>query len=281
MGRKMVLPPYPPRSCIYGVKGGTTNSIDNLRTFPALYLRPNDEGGGYFVYNNHTMQRCSACRAIGIKKKPIPMDHNVIKIINKQAKGELYGVEFANIDIETTVNDDEERDNDSSDSDFKDDDKSYETSDDSTIAGDSDLFDGPNQLEEDQEQHFNVPEVNDIDENDSYGRNEGVGEEGVGKNDPVPENEETIHEIEYEPGTEEEDDELVHESVHGDDPSLGSVEIVNDDDEDKSRANNCELDHEQPLEPENPTQPGLATDRRPPAVRKLDCLLNEKHWGRV
>ena len=54
-GRKIVLPPYWPGSCVYAIKGGTTNSIDNMRTFLVLYLRPNDEGGGHFVYNIHTM----------------------------------------------------------------------------------------------------------------------------------------------------------------------------------------------------------------------------------
>ena len=54
-GGKMIMLPYPPGSYIYGVKGGTTNSIDNMRTFPTLYLCPNDEGGGHFVYNIHTM----------------------------------------------------------------------------------------------------------------------------------------------------------------------------------------------------------------------------------
>ena len=80
--RKMVLPSYPLGSYVYGVKGGTTNFVDNMRMFPALYLRPNDEGGGHFVYNIHTMQRCSACRFISIKK-PIPMGDNVIQTINK------------------------------------------------------------------------------------------------------------------------------------------------------------------------------------------------------
>ena len=109
--RKVVLPLYLPGLCVYAVKGGTINSIDNMRTFPALYLRPNDEGGGNFVYNVHTMQRCSACRVIGIKEKPIPMDDNVIEAINKQAAGELHGVKFTNINMETTTNDYEERDN--------------------------------------------------------------------------------------------------------------------------------------------------------------------------
>ena len=60
------------------------------------------------------------------------MDDNVIETINKQASEELCSVEFAGINMETTVNDYKERGNDS-DSDFEDDDKSYETSEDSTI----------------------------------------------------------------------------------------------------------------------------------------------------
>ena len=35
-GRRMVLPPFPPGSCVYAVRGGTTNSVDNMRTFTAL-----------------------------------------------------------------------------------------------------------------------------------------------------------------------------------------------------------------------------------------------------
>ena len=78
------------------------------------------------------------------------MDNNVIEIVNKQATGELHSVEYADINMETTANDYEERGNDS-DYDFEDDDKPYETSDDSTIAGNGNLSDGPNQLEEDQQ----------------------------------------------------------------------------------------------------------------------------------
>ena len=50
-GRKMVLPSYPPVAFVYAVKGGTTNSIDNMRTFDILCLCPNDKGSGYFAYN--------------------------------------------------------------------------------------------------------------------------------------------------------------------------------------------------------------------------------------
>ena len=112
-GRKMVLPLYPPGSCVYVVKEGTTNSIDNMRTFAALYLCPNNKGGGYFVYNIDTMQRCSLCRVIGINKKPIPMTDLIIGTINKQAVEELQRIKFVNIDMKTTVNGYEERGNDS------------------------------------------------------------------------------------------------------------------------------------------------------------------------
>ena len=77
-GRRMVLPSFSPGSCVYTVKGGTTNSIYKMRTFVALYLRPSDEGGRYFVYNINTMQRSSTCRVVRFDKKPIPFDDHVI-----------------------------------------------------------------------------------------------------------------------------------------------------------------------------------------------------------
>ena len=67
-GRKLVLPSYPPGVFVYAVKGGTMNCINNMRTFDALYLRPNDEGGGHFIYNIATMQRSSTYIVIGINK---------------------------------------------------------------------------------------------------------------------------------------------------------------------------------------------------------------------
>ena len=67
-GRKMVLPPYSPGPYVYAVYGNTTNSVNDMRTFEALYFRPNDEGGGHFVYNITIMQRNSTCRVIGFNK---------------------------------------------------------------------------------------------------------------------------------------------------------------------------------------------------------------------
>ena len=60
-----------------------------------------------------------------------------------------------------------------------------------------------------------------------------MGGEVVGENDPFQENEETVHEIKDKTGTDEEEIESIHELVRGDDPSLGSVETV--EDEKKSR----------------------------------------------
>ena len=84
------------------------------------------------------MQRSSVCRVVGVKKRPIPFTDLVIDTINKQAKEESDGIEFADINLKTTLNDYEEFD-ENSQSDFEDDDKSYETSDDSTMKGDNDM----------------------------------------------------------------------------------------------------------------------------------------------
>ena len=54
-GRKLVLPPYPPGAFVYTVKGDSSNSVDEMRTFDAMYLRLNDKGGGHFVYIIDTM----------------------------------------------------------------------------------------------------------------------------------------------------------------------------------------------------------------------------------
>ena len=52
-GRKIVLPPYPPGSCVCAIKGCTTNSINNMGTFAVLYLCYNDEGGRH-LYTTST-----------------------------------------------------------------------------------------------------------------------------------------------------------------------------------------------------------------------------------
>ena len=222
-GRRMKLQPYPPGSCVFAIRGGTTNSVDHMRSFGTLYLRPNDEGGGHFVSNIGTMQRCSVCRVIGINKKPIPMTENVIDTINKQAGEEMNGIKFADINLKTIVNNYEARDDDS-ESDFEDDDKSYETSDDSAVKGDNDLADGPDQLEEDQQQHFNVQEVNDTDEDDSNNGDEDMGESELDETASVHDNEEAEQEIKEEDDLaeiEEEDRSAIDDNTSRSDSARG------------------------------------------------------------
>ena len=90
-GRNLMLSPYPPGAVVYTVNGDSSSSVDEMLTFDALYLRPNTDGGGHFVYNIDTMQRNSACRVIGSNKKPIPMKDLIIKVINSQASREPAG----------------------------------------------------------------------------------------------------------------------------------------------------------------------------------------------
>lgn len=58
--RRLVIPPLPPTSFVYAIPGGSISSVDKSRAFDSLYLRPNKEGGGHFVYSIEIMQRNSA-----------------------------------------------------------------------------------------------------------------------------------------------------------------------------------------------------------------------------
>ena len=100
-------------------------------------------------------------------------------------------------------------------------------------------------MEEDQQQHFNVQEVNDINEDDSNNGDKGVRENELDETASVHDNEEAEQEIEEEDGLAEieeedgsaiEDDASLHDaslpdSARGDEPSIGSVETVDDADE--------------------------------------------------
>ena len=65
----------------------------------------------------------------------------------------------------------------------------------------------PDQSDEDQQQHFIVLEVNDVDEDNSNSENKEAGDKGVGKeDDPIQHNEDTgstVHKVEEEDGAEE------------------------------------------------------------------------------
>jgi hypothetical protein len=87
-GKKLIIPPYMPGALVYGVPGGSSNNTSKMRMFEALYLRPNDGGGGHFVYNIGTKQRNSVPRVIGMEGKAIPMTNEIIKTINDQGTDE-------------------------------------------------------------------------------------------------------------------------------------------------------------------------------------------------
>ena len=61
----------------------TSSDVEEMQTFDGIYLRPNDEGGGHFVYNIMTQERNSSCRVIGsADKMPLPMTEAYIRILN-------------------------------------------------------------------------------------------------------------------------------------------------------------------------------------------------------
>ena len=74
---------YHPRSLTYAIRGKTLKRIDIMQLFDALYLRPNEEGGGCFVYNINTMQPNSVHQVIRYKNKPIPIPQETIDTINR------------------------------------------------------------------------------------------------------------------------------------------------------------------------------------------------------
>ena len=135
-GRRMRLPPYPPGTCVYGVKGDTSSDVEVMQTFDGICLRLNDKGGGHFVYNIQTQKRNAACCVIGsANKMPLPMTSTVIQILNLGAAREKTnapeGIVFADgYGCATIIHDYVEDDEDSV---AEDDDKSYETSDNSTM----------------------------------------------------------------------------------------------------------------------------------------------------
>ena len=255
-----------------------------MRSFAGLYLRPNDEGGGHFVYNIATMERCSVGRVIGINKKPIPMTDNVIDTINKQAKEELNGIEYADINLKTTLNDYQGSYDSDSDSEFEYDDKSYETSDNSTVKGDNDLdddyddetdqhdddHDDPSQQEKIQQQRFNV-QVNDNTHSD---REEGVGGNQHDDDSLVDTNQQDQYVVEDNNSSSNEEEDSEHDSVRGDDPSIDTVETVTNNDNDGK---------EDVINDDPSIQPAMLEDNQrganpvPAAVRKLQDNLGD-YW---
>ena len=247
-GRRMKLPPYPPGTCVYGVKGDTSSDVEVMRTFDGIYLRPNDEGGGHFVYNIMTQERNSSCRVIGgANKMPLPMTEACIKILNLGAEREKTaapdGVVFADGYGKATIHDYVEDDEDSI---AEDDDKSYETSDDSTIEGDHDIDEEDIGLQEQEGQqgYFGAPNIQEVNED------EDTEDEGVNDSDE----ESTVDH----PNADENESESEADSVHHEEE--GVMEDAN------------------AIEPEVEVVAEAEEDDPPAMVRELDSDLRD-YWS--
>ena len=137
-------------------------------------------------------------------------------------------------------------------------------------------------MEEDQQQHFGVPEVDNINEDNSSNEEEGVGGDEVEEDLPVQLNEKVVDKIKEEDGPakidEEEnpasDDEgSLPDSAQEDKPSIGSVDTV-DDKVDKTDV----IDNEPTLQPEEPPpQIRAGNPVSAAAVRELDSNLDGAH----
>ena len=212
----------------------------------------------------------------------------VINTINSQTSREPAGVEFSDINCNTTLDDYEIRDDDS-DSDFEDDDRSDETSDDSTFDDDHELDDESNHqkvgqpLQEDQHNHFNIQEVNDT---DSEGGDGGVGEVEVADDDeddsinPIliaEDGEDT--EYSDDSGTEgggdndSESSESTRNSNEQDDVSEDEATVVPEDNE--------EWQHEESNPDEEVESDGedVQAAQRPRVLRELDTDFDGIHRG--
>jgi hypothetical protein len=104
-GKNLIIPPFTPGAFVYGVPGGSSNSMEKTRAFESLYLRPNDGRGGHFVYNIGTKQRYSVPRVIGMDGKAMPMTNETIKTINDQGSHEEQpdGLIFGDMNNLTTI----------------------------------------------------------------------------------------------------------------------------------------------------------------------------------
>jgi hypothetical protein len=154
-GKKLIIPPYMPGALVYGVPGGSSNSVVKMRTSDALYLRPNDGGGGHFVYNISTKQRNSVPRVIRLAGKAIPMINKIIKTINDQGTDDNQpeGLVFGDRNNLTTILDLEPcEEGEESNPEFDDDDasdRSYEPKDDdSKLSDDHDM--APDQYDDEE-----------------------------------------------------------------------------------------------------------------------------------
>ena len=251
-GKKLIIPPFMPGALVYGVPGGSSNSVEKMRTFEALYLRPNDGGGGHFVYNISTKQINSVPRVIGLAGKAIPMINEIIKTINDQGTNENQpeGLVFGDRNDLTTILDLEPfKEGEEKNPEFDDDyasDRLYEPQDeDSILSDDHDI--APDQYDD---------EDGDADDgnNEEAGVDEGIANvDGVIPLQGMDEDEQAI---------EDDDDPMLEDLHEEDDPMLEELHVIEDNDESGKDAT------------------GEQADKAPPKKnRGLDDTLDRGYWN--
>ena len=78
-GNKLIPPPFTIGDYGHGVPGGTSNDTNKRRAFEALYLEPNNNSSGHWVYNITSKKRNSMPRFKGLS-----MPKSVVEMINQQ-----------------------------------------------------------------------------------------------------------------------------------------------------------------------------------------------------
>ena len=79
----------------------TNNDTGKSRTVDALYLQPNDNGSGHWVFKLKTKEAILVVRVT-----PSPMSESIIDLVNSMGteEGEVKGVEFRDMFGKVTIN---------------------------------------------------------------------------------------------------------------------------------------------------------------------------------
>jgi hypothetical protein len=258
-GKKLIIPPFMPGALVYGVPSSSSNSIEKMSTFDALHIRPNDGGGGHFVYNIATKHRNSVPRVIGLSGKAIPMTNEIIKTINDQGANENQpdGLIFGDRNNLTTILDLEPcEEGEEKNPEFDDDeasDRSYGSN-----NGDSELSD-------DHDMDADQYEVEEMDADGGEDEDAGVNEAVVNNNNADPPHE--ANEVEQE--SVEDEDTMLEDLHEEDDVMLEDLHVIEDNND-----NNEEDDADEPIDkPPKKKDRGLNGSYWQPVGRERHCLL--------
>ena len=100
-GKKMRVPKFKTGQYVFG-KTKTTNNVDEPRCVDGLYVGPNDNGTGDWVFKLDTK------KVVSVKQtKEVPIPQSIIDSVEKMAEeeGQSEGLEFLDIRGNTTIND--------------------------------------------------------------------------------------------------------------------------------------------------------------------------------